>query len=155
MLQICYEVLGKNMSAFNIPYLIMCAVNNFTSSKISESELSSLSFINTMNLEISNTCGKHEAEIFSDEENLIILRDGTTNKERQIFEVIVSSEKDTVTVGLREVAQGTAIQLFTTITQIINDIENMAEQKRLNIIKSVTNTMTDMFANKLKVRKCC
>ena len=48
-------------------------------------------------------------------------------------------------MGLGEVAQGTAIQLFTTITQIINDIENMAEQKRLNIIKSVTNSITDRF----------
>ena len=61
------------MSAFNIPYLIMTAVNNLTFSKISESEFFSPTFINTMNLEISNTCGKHEAENFSDDENLTIL----------------------------------------------------------------------------------
>ena len=64
-----------------------------------------------MLLDIGIISGKHVTEVLENENNLTLLRDGTTKKGKHICGIKLASENHTYTIGLRELCENTAENL--------------------------------------------
>ena len=108
-----------------------------------------------MLIEMGHISRQHVSETLSTQKDLKILRDDTTKKGKHIYGVKLSTNKDTVTEGLREVSQNTSEELFNATATMISDLSMTAGDIDIhnNVISSVSNTMTDRCPTELKVNK--
>ena len=108
-----------------------------------------------MLIEMGHISRQHVSETLSTQKDLKILRDDTTKIGKHIYGVKLSTNKDTVTVGLREVSQNTSGELFNATATMISDLSMTAGDIGIhnNVISSVSNKMNDRCPTELKVNK--
>ena len=111
-------------------------------------DLPSYSTQNNLSREMCALSRQHVKEAVTSGENLTLKYDGTCKKIGHLVEVELSTEDQTYLIGLKDQVSGKADNYVETIKNSFKHIEqtpipNAELDKDLNILNSITNTMTD------------
>ena len=83
--------------------------------------------------------------VLSGTENTTMYRDGTTKKGKHYAGVQIATEDKVYTVGMRQMASGSAQNYFDSVMTMLDDIQDAAEKIDVtnNILKNISCAMTD------------
>jgi hypothetical protein len=148
--EVYYEFLSRGVSAENVAPLIKKVLYCLANMDIGE--LPSITTAKHMVNESGELARKQIGEVLSKAKDLTMARDATTKGGCHFYGVKLISNEESFTVGLRQVAGGTAETYLESTKEIIADVQAAtSEAVGTQILANVRNTMTDRCATEGKL----
>ncbi|XP_069109507.1 uncharacterized protein [Argopecten irradians] len=127
---------------------LIASVLNLVGIDITEKDLPSQSLATEFTTEMAHVNRQHLSQHLQQTDNVTMHRDATTKKGRHFYGVELTSENKTVTLGLKEVADGKGETFFNSCKQMCDDITDGVHHP---IEPKIKNFMTDRSATETKV----
>jgi hypothetical protein len=140
--QCCIDLQGMNVGIKNIKPAIESVLKHIVG--VTPERLPHYTTCSRMLIETKALALQQIYKEVGEDDNACLHSDGTSKFRRHYSSYQLSTEKSSYSIGLQEIACGTAANTLETLKWIIQDIELVAEQDAgIKVLASIKNTMSD------------